>query len=232
MEKLKNKNGITLIALVITIIVLLILTGVVLNLALGENGILKYAEIARNKHNQEKEKEKNALDDLYSSILVANDSTVTLTMEQLNAYIDKKIEENNANKCSITATSSETCTTSGSGTEYKKVNFDNIVGDTKNKFTLENGKIRVGAGVKRILVVGNAYSKCNSVAGAFIALGINLNDEQITRGDVRAAIKGSSEYFLTPPAVIYVEEGDYLSVEISSDYATNSSGCKLMIYEL
>ena len=44
--KWKNKNGITLIALVITIIVLLILAGVVLNLTLGENGILKKAEQA------------------------------------------------------------------------------------------------------------------------------------------------------------------------------------------
>ena len=42
--KWKNKNGITLIALVITIIVLLILAGVVLNLTLGEHGILKKAE--------------------------------------------------------------------------------------------------------------------------------------------------------------------------------------------
>ena len=42
--KWKNKNGITLIALVITIIVLLILAGVVLNLTLGEHGILKQAQ--------------------------------------------------------------------------------------------------------------------------------------------------------------------------------------------
>ena len=40
----KNTHGITLIALVITIIILLILAGVVLNLTLGEHGILKKAE--------------------------------------------------------------------------------------------------------------------------------------------------------------------------------------------
>ena len=44
-EKTKNK-GITLIALVITIIVLLILAGVTINLTLGENGIFKTAEMA------------------------------------------------------------------------------------------------------------------------------------------------------------------------------------------
>ncbi len=42
--KYKNQKGITLIALVITIIILLILAGVVLNLTLGEHGILKQAQ--------------------------------------------------------------------------------------------------------------------------------------------------------------------------------------------
>ena len=42
-----NKNGITLIALAITIILMLILAGVVLNLTLGENGIIKMTEVAK-----------------------------------------------------------------------------------------------------------------------------------------------------------------------------------------
>lgn len=39
--KLKNKSGITLIALIITIIVLLILAGVTILTITGENGILR-----------------------------------------------------------------------------------------------------------------------------------------------------------------------------------------------
>ncbi len=49
---MKNKNGITLIALVITIIVLLILAGVAIATLTGENGILKRAVVA--KENTEK----------------------------------------------------------------------------------------------------------------------------------------------------------------------------------
>ncbi len=41
---MKNKNGITLIALVITIIVLLILAGVSISLTLGQNGVLTQAK--------------------------------------------------------------------------------------------------------------------------------------------------------------------------------------------
>ena len=43
MKKFKNKNAITLIALVITIVVLLILAGVVLSLVVGEDGITNRA---------------------------------------------------------------------------------------------------------------------------------------------------------------------------------------------
>ena len=52
-----NNNGITLIALVITIIVLLILAGVTINLTLGENGILKTAEMAGKNYTQAQEQE-------------------------------------------------------------------------------------------------------------------------------------------------------------------------------
>ena len=48
----KRNSGITLIALVITIIVLLILAGVSLSLVAGENGILKRATNAVDKNNQ------------------------------------------------------------------------------------------------------------------------------------------------------------------------------------
>ena len=46
---LKNKRGITLIALVITIIILLILASVSLNLVLGDNGIIERAQQALEK---------------------------------------------------------------------------------------------------------------------------------------------------------------------------------------
>ena len=46
---LKNKKGITLVALVVTIVVLLILAGVSINLVLGDNGIVKKAQDAKTK---------------------------------------------------------------------------------------------------------------------------------------------------------------------------------------
>lgn len=50
---LKKQKGITLVALVVTIVVLLILAGVSINLVLGDNGIVKRHK--RLKENQEKQ---------------------------------------------------------------------------------------------------------------------------------------------------------------------------------
>ena len=53
----QNNSAITLIALIITVIVLLILAGVILNMVIGENGIINKAEIAREENNRADAKE-------------------------------------------------------------------------------------------------------------------------------------------------------------------------------
>ena len=53
MKKLKRKvKGITLIALVVTVIVLLILAGVAINLTVGDNGLFKRAQNAADAGNR------------------------------------------------------------------------------------------------------------------------------------------------------------------------------------
>ena len=55
---MKRNKGITLIALIITIILMLILTGVVLTLTIGKNGLFNTAKYAVQKNNEQKAKEK------------------------------------------------------------------------------------------------------------------------------------------------------------------------------
>ena len=50
--QLKDKHGITLIALVVTIVVLLILSGITINMLFGSDGIFKVAGDAANAWNQ------------------------------------------------------------------------------------------------------------------------------------------------------------------------------------
>ena len=66
-NKIKEK-GITLIALVITIIVLLILAGVTINLTLGDNGIFKVAEQAARNYKDAENKELGLLDDFTNTL--------------------------------------------------------------------------------------------------------------------------------------------------------------------
>lgn len=51
---LKNKKGITLVALVVTIVILLILAGVSINLILSDNGLIKKANLAKKRSNSSK----------------------------------------------------------------------------------------------------------------------------------------------------------------------------------
>ncbi len=63
MEKfMKKTKGITLIALVVTIVVLLILAGVSINMVLGQNGIVTKAKDARDKTEQAKQNDLASMD--------------------------------------------------------------------------------------------------------------------------------------------------------------------------
>lgn len=57
MNKLKEQRAITLVALVITIIILLILAGVTLSLVLGDNGLIRKSKESAEKYNQSAQKE-------------------------------------------------------------------------------------------------------------------------------------------------------------------------------
>ena len=64
---MKNK-GITLISLVVTIILLIILAGVGINLALGENGLFNKAKYAKEKYLNASVEEEKALNELYEEL--------------------------------------------------------------------------------------------------------------------------------------------------------------------
>ena len=93
---MKKENGITLIALVITIIVLLILAGVSIAMLTGDNGILTKAS---NANEQNRDAEIKEAMSLATSTIIADqiDPTVT-TAPELNATtLAAQIVKDNAN---------------------------------------------------------------------------------------------------------------------------------------
>ncbi len=69
MKNLRKNDAITLVALVITIIILIILAGVSLNLALGQNGIFQKSKQAVDKYKDEAQKEQNMLENIYQDMI-------------------------------------------------------------------------------------------------------------------------------------------------------------------
>ncbi len=63
MKRLKE-SGITLVALVVTIVIMLILAGVTINIALGDNGLFKQAKKAVDKYKEAQEQEDSTLSEL------------------------------------------------------------------------------------------------------------------------------------------------------------------------
>ena len=99
---LKQKSGITLIALVITIIVLLILAGISISMLSGDNSILQKATDAKTQTEIGQEKEIIAL--AYNSALakkVGNGDLAEITTEDLNNELDSS-EANATGSTTIT----------------------------------------------------------------------------------------------------------------------------------
>lgn len=102
-EKLKNDKGITLMVLVITIVILIILSGISISILLGENGIISRAKNAQELSKQAQENELISLNEIESqidTIVVEGSAYVPKdSYEELKKYyqsqIDKINEENN-----------------------------------------------------------------------------------------------------------------------------------------
>ena len=84
----KEQKGITLIALVVTIIVLIILAGVSINMLVGENGIINMAQRAKNETEQAAKDEQQALASAFESNYVTYNG-------QLHVEDAKLMNENN-----------------------------------------------------------------------------------------------------------------------------------------
>ena len=92
---MKKNKGITLVALVVTIVVLLILAGVSINLVLGDNGIVKKAQDAKTKSAEASENDLKGMNGLVSEMegaLAGNGSTGNGNTGSGNNFVTKNTE--------------------------------------------------------------------------------------------------------------------------------------------
>ncbi len=95
----KGKSGITLIALVITIIVLLILAGVALNTLFGENGIIIQSQKAKD---QTQKAEAN--ESVYIEVMGSYDENGKINLDKLNENLKNNIADITFNGSEISET--------------------------------------------------------------------------------------------------------------------------------
>ena len=135
---IKKTKGITLIALVVTIVVLLILAGVSINMVLGQNGIVTKAQEARDKTEHAKQNDLASMDQVVKDMDdILNDSeSPSVDWDE----ILKKAEENPDQFRDKEQQSSNKDI--GIGTDGKAVNLDkwSYGTDTKNKVAFLKGE--------------------------------------------------------------------------------------------
>ncbi|MFR3919747.1 MAG: hypothetical protein ACLTXD_01145 [Clostridia bacterium] len=95
---MKNRKGITLVTLVIAVVVLLILTGVSLNLIFGRNGILSKSNDVANKYSKQSENERTELNDINLWIDESTEKPIKVNVNEkakINGTINGEKASNN-----------------------------------------------------------------------------------------------------------------------------------------
>ena len=157
---LKQNKGITLVALVITIIVLLILAGVSISLVVGENGVLSRATGAaeKSKRSQMKEAMDLALEDCQTEFIdykYAGDEDGDETLSDMRKAISPKrvaaaLKKNNYKLYDSPATDAKPVDEKTEAAEPEWGSVSNKVQSDENLYYVGTGKDRLGVRVKLV----------------------------------------------------------------------------------
>ena len=190
---LKNKKGITLIALVVTIVVLLILAGVSINLVLDNNGIIAKSKDARNSAIESDEKEKVEMAYVSAALKKLGD---TVTAEELQEELDSSV-----------GTGKTDVTTNGEDT------LNVLFSDTEHNFNVDEGK------VEKAKPITNNYGEDWEVAWTYTngVWSNQINRGEKAEGDVVAKFYKTGNR-VKPDGFTWRDTGDVFTFEEGDEY--------------
>ena len=190
---LKNKKGITLIALVVTIVVLLILAGVTISLLLDENGIIAKSKDARNSAIESDEKEKVEMAYVSAALKKLGD---TVTAEELQEELDSSV-----------GTGKTDVTTNGDDT------LNVLFSDTEHNFNVDEGK------VEKAKPITNNYGEDWEVAWTYTngVWSNQINKGEKAEGDVVAKFYKTGNR-IKPDGFTWSDTGDVFTFEEGDEY--------------
>lgn len=206
---MKKENGITLIALVITIIVLLILAGISISMLVGDNGILNQA--TSSKVQTEIGKEKEIIQLALAEISTLNDGKLLITEENLK----KALGNFGGDNVSIEVSESIFIITFlESGRKYDVQSdgvVENIIEDTTiDSIAQESETIYLLQSIEDLVILSNNVANGNTYEGITFKLQRNLN------------FKSESSY-INPKSTIFGDvNGNHVVEELMTELTTGN----------
>ena len=212
-----NKNGITLIALVLTIIVLLILAGVSIAMLSGENGILKQATNAKEmtEKNEDIEKIKLAI----TEAQIGENGYQELNFHNFQKALNNQFGEDNA-IVYINEDGTYDVDCLNSLTSYE-VNENNVYQTIDWKEKMEKAVVPEGQADKSVIGIGTDGNVVNmdlweytfdSGTGGYALNKESVLDKIEKTAGYRGTVKGDGTIEGTIPQYIKVENEDWKSV--------------------
>ena len=233
MKKETNEKGITLIALVVTIVVLLILAGVSINMLTGQNGIINRAAKAKEETNTSQDleylqlKATEALTDYYQG----NDTTGEddYILNKWAADTNSKIKVNKTDKTfKYNGKTYAIADIIGNQSEKTKIEQENMKQITISNVTDEEDKKLLSSGKVRLIIEENDTSMRAAVPNGFYyvtgtpSTGLVISDQY---GDDNNNTKGGNQFVWVPcsgdKGVTYEKENG-LAVTWKSKYKGKS----------
>ena len=165
----KRKSGITLIALIVTIIVLLILAGVSISMIVGENGVVSKAQNAKRKSEETQAKEEIEMA-IGSAWTDYNESLVSDYTAQLSNYLNETNMRNKYLKDGSGTIETISLENDGSGTiSYKIKGTENVynfaIDKDGNVTKIANNELNIEIGEKVYYNEGTGYT--STVSNSF-----------------------------------------------------------------
>ena len=190
---LKNKKGITLIALVVTIVVLLILAGVSINLVLDNNGIIAKSKDAKNNAIESDEKEKVEMAYVSATLKKLGD---TVTAEELQTELDLSV---GIGKTDVTTNGDDT--------------LNVLFSDTEHNFNVDEGT------VEKAKPITNNYGEDWEVAWTYTngVWSNQINRGEKAEGDVVAKFYKTGNR-IKPDGFTWSDTGDVFTFEEGNEY--------------
>lgn len=218
---MKKNKGITLIALIVTIIILLILAGIGISMLVGENGILNKSKIAKDDSEVSKQEEENRLGKTNDIMEQYATSRGTTTINSASPTLLTTIALPSSNSAARTEGTYNASTSS-----YTKTNEAGF----SNYFSYEDGKgwtvLKSGNYLFNTIACSVRYT---SDCAIYSFLKVNSNSITITYSYLNSSNNVGND---CGNITLYLEQGDVIDYQYIFSAATTWNATTLKVYSL